>query len=108
MKQYLIIIKADTNDGDYVYRMVEVDAPIYDREYRERLVRIGKALSETRGTWGKGDQMDDGNDPFEVYKDTLSEEDIEWFNERTPSGEYGIHTVEAVTVYDIAGKTIVF
>jgi hypothetical protein len=100
-KQYLVIVKADTNDGDYISDTKEYGEAEY-LEIKERLARILPIVKKQGGKWEKSEM---GNSASEyVRKRLLTEEDADWFDDFTPNGEYGIHTVESVTVYEIVGK----
>lgn len=105
MKKYLLVIKADTNDADYVYTVEEKTEKQLDIE---RLRRIAKAISTCKANynWCVGETFNEEFDvaPEELYKDVLSPEDIEWFDELRPHGEYGIHTIEYINVYEISSR----
>jgi hypothetical protein len=103
-KQYLIIISADTNDGDYVHDLKEVSESEYNETYKDLLSKVSKAISKRGGTWGRGEIQNRHNDPRIIYKDVLTEEEIDAFDYLAPHGEYGIHSIGSITVYSVGEK----
>lgn len=97
MKKY-ILIKADTNDADYVMEKHEIT----DEQLKE-LEPIFKAIKECKisHNWATGEYCDKEDTPENVYKGILTEEQILLFEEYTPYGEYGIHTIESIDVLTV-------
>lgn len=89
MEKYLVV-KADTNDADYITQETKVD----DTFDIKRLSKIMKVINANRGRWETHDWTK--TPPTEMYKDKISEEDIEWFSDCVPHGEHGVHTIESV------------
>ena len=90
--KYTIIIEADINDGDYIQR----ESIINDKEL-EFIKKIISVIKENKGhNWGSGEQCMPDEHPCVVYKNKLTEEEIEKFEEFLPWGEYGIHSVTAI------------
>ena len=89
MKTY-IIIKADTNDADYISKKTEIK----NKEDLEIVKKVCHVLSENRTTdWGKRDLKEKFNDPYRFEKTgELTVYDVDFFNNLVPSGEYGIHS----------------
>jgi hypothetical protein len=120
----LLIIKADTNDGDYVTAMHEVT-----EEYIKALEPVFKAISEFKpyrtekvegmqsAGWTHNHNWPCGNDlprldlgekyPQDIYPQ-LSNEDVEEFNQLCPTAEYGIHTIVDIRVLDVADEKVYY
>lgn len=98
MKQ-ILLIKADTNDGDYVTSEHEVEGFLKDN--LDVIVKVANAIKNctNRHNWQTGDC--EVTPLSELYKDVLTEEDIDFFDEHTPYGEYGIHTIKSVRLLTV-------
>lgn len=105
MKKYLII-KADTNDADYITSKNEVTD-----EQLELLQPVFKVLQDRRKLFEKTknwdlrhnwetNEIDNGKTPQDLYVDEglLTEEQVELFVEFLPYDEYGIHTIEDIEI----------
>lgn len=94
-----LLVKADSNDGDYLYELSVIS--------EEELIEFKNLFSKLqkniygRINWGRYDLLEPSNDPRIIYKDILTEDDIEFIEDYIPSGEYGIHTIESVKVIEI-------
>lgn len=103
MPKYLLIIKADTNDADYVEETHEINEE--DNFDFERLKKIVGIVKEQKGhNWGIGEYCNNDEMPSVVYKDKLTKDEIEWFNDLAPHGGYGIHTIKSIKLYEITSK----
>lgn len=103
MNNKYVEIKADTNDGDYVTeRYTLLDGEL------ERYKKVAVDLKEKHGKWPKGEMAGKNDNPSLIYAGILTDEDIEWFNESTPYGEYGIHTIESITILTIIEEEVLF
>jgi hypothetical protein len=91
MVKRLLIITADTNDADYVTE----ERVIKDDEELEKLVKILAIVKSKSGNyahnWPNSDYIEET--PQELYEGLLTDDEIEWFEECLPHGEYGIHTI---------------
>jgi len=110
MKKY-IIIKADTNDADYVTskneitdETLEIILPVikaieaYDND---------KSIKYQKYNWWKLDyRYEDKPTPKELYVDTgkCSQEAFDYFNELTPYFEHGIHTIESIELLEVVNE----
>lgn len=103
-----LVITADTNDADYVTETHKVT-----QEDINKLAPIVQAIktrnaSTRRGSgqynWAVGELAGRREGPGVVYKDILTEDQIEWFTELCPMGEYGIHTIESIEYYPMPLK----
>lgn len=100
MSRQLLVVKADTNDADYVTELTE-------GAFNLTLVKkVAKAIKEckTNMNWGTGEMCDGEDHPSVLYKGKLTEEEIEEFRDLCPSGEYGIHSIESITLYEIISR----
>jgi hypothetical protein len=99
MQLYIEVI-ADTNDADYITERTEIT-----REEIEYILPVIKAIKECKAhyNWPKSDYRK--SDPYELYKDSCTEDQIEAFSELCPHGEQGIHTIESVNILEIAKET---
>jgi len=100
--KYKILVKADTNDGDYITKVTDWTEKNYTTTYA-KLIRICKAIKDCKigHNWQRGDCANDNQIPEIIYKDILSEEDIDFMDDLSPYGEYGIHTIESVKILTI-------
>jgi hypothetical protein len=105
MKQ-LLIITADANDADYIHSQIEIE----NEADLERVSRILKVIKKARPenvllamswlNWYR---------PENIYKDLLSADDIQWFDENfVPQGENGIHSITRAVLYEISNETRLF
>ncbi len=100
MKRY-VIIKADTNDGDYVTSKNEIT------EELEKVIRKVCKVIKKDQSWGTSEMLEEDNDPQRwVKKGKLTEEEVEIFSYLAPSGEYGIHTIESVEIIEVTKETV--
>lgn len=108
MSDYLIVIKADHNDADYVYKMIEVSAKEY-KEVKKLLVKISEALRNCKEdhNWPNSEYVD--GTPEKLYKGILTDSEIDSFDDSyIPYSEYGIHTIESIEVFPIKKKQKLF
>jgi len=95
----MLYVQADTNDADYVTTFVEIkheDLPLIER--------VTTVLKANHGKWCTSEYSRD-ECPEDMYADQLSLDDIQTFAESyVPYGECGVHTIDKVIVYDIAGE----
>lgn len=92
-EKLLLIIEGDTNDADYVTQITED----FDPKDLKRLRKITNIILEFDGGYNWED--------LDVYKDKLTEEEIDWFIDLAPSsGDQPVHTITSVTVYKTTGK----
>jgi len=98
----LLVIKADTNDADYIHSLREN----VNSADLAAIKRVWAVVSKYEGdyNWGHSEYTDPADDPFKVYKDVLSANDIDTMSCYAPYGEHGIHTIESVTIYEFTNK----
>lgn len=118
--KYLRIV-ADTNDANYVERWTPLNYPEDSNYYAELekvvprvLEGIKKKASDLKeegklcnfNNWPCGEYCREVLTEF--YSGYISEEDLDFFNDLLPYGEYGIHTIESIEVVKIAASEIRF
>lgn len=104
----LLIIEADTNDGDYIHSLIDMDKQV---DLTMELVnKVTQAISKSsqRHNWNISEyKRETEKDPQQLYKDILTEEEIDTFDQcAVPHGEYGIHTIKSITLYEVSEKTV--
>ena len=103
----VIIIKADENDADYVYNFLEENQVRSIDKVISTLKKLSAAMYENKvynniyHNWCTGERADMENSPYEMYKDMLTEEEIETVNEIVPFSEYGIHTIKSIRILKV-------
>lgn len=110
---FSITVKADTNDADYIEQTSDITQEQIDR-FRPLfsamiLVAEHKRNHDWNGTynWPDSEYRDEGT-PKSVYEPYgISEEIIEEFGDFVPYGEYGVHTIESITIREIVGTNII-
>lgn len=104
----LIIVKADTNDADYV----EATTVITDEEL-ELILPVIEAIKNFEPYKKKGWHHDNNYPVGDVHRDDLGEksayqlyghlEGFQLFDEDfVPSGEYGIHTIVSINILEVS------
>jgi hypothetical protein len=98
MIKTVLYIKADTNDADYITsenKILEGDL--------DTIRKVAAAIKECKEhhNWVMREFCGEQESPHEVYKDILTEEEIEVFNGYTPYGEYGIHSIKEIQIREI-------
>ena len=111
--KYEMIIQADTNDADYVTSITTVTEKQLDKikfiankikkfkpyEVSFENTNYGTMTWTHSHNWPNGDclRSDLGEKhPMDLYD--LDEKTYEWFEEYLPFGEYGIHTIDSITI----------
>jgi len=98
MTNYLII-KADTNDGDYITEKHAIDTS-EELEDIKRIVEVIRNCKK-RHNWPNGECASEG-ELEALYDGLLTPYDIDFFSEYVPNGEYGIHTIVSVEILVVA------
>jgi hypothetical protein len=101
----VVIIEADTNDGDYITRNIELNnTRKCSGKFTEELIhKVCGALKDPRyRNWVTTEYISDNEqEPKEMYKNKLTQDEIEIFNGEVPFGEHGIHTIVSVRILEI-------
>ena len=87
-----IYIEADINDGDYISEMKQIT----DEEL-ETIKPVIEAVRKNQNRYENLD-MSDKYDAEECYGHL---EGFKTFNQFVPTGEYGIHTIERIIIYNV-------
>lgn len=98
----LLVITGDYNDADYIRSVHLLDPDeIYDAELLSVLPKVSNALKDCKDRYNWPNSEYCKLSVRELYDGILTIEDIEIFQEYVPYGEYGIHRIESINVYDI-------
>lgn len=97
MKEYLIVVKADTNDADYIEETNTID-----EDWLEEIKPVIESLKKDK-SWPKGWNFREKI--IDIHTE-LTEQQIDSFNDLCPHGENGIHSIESITLYEIVSKQI--
>lgn len=101
MKKLLIIV-GDYNDADYSTSIHLLDPDdLYDTELLKLLPKVSNALKDCKDSHNWPNSEYSKISARELYNGILTEKDIDIFEEFIPHGEYGIHSIEEISVYDI-------
>jgi hypothetical protein len=121
--KYKLIIKADTNDADYIQSVTDIT-----KQELDNLLPIFKAIKKFKPYKGKSEgpsklswthdhnwpgggeycpRTDLGEKfPSEIYAGVLTTEQVELFDEYRPHGdECDIHSIVKITVLEYVGET---
>lgn len=97
MKQYVRVV-ADTNDADYIEALTELNAN--DLATLRKVANLIKTKKDHN--WPTSDY---GNETFEsIYGSQISEEEIEIMGNYVPYGEYGVHTIASITIFNVESE----
>lgn len=101
--KYIVIVKINTYDADYIENYYEIS-----EEDIEKLYPIVKAIEncKERHNWEVGD-LSNGYTPEFLYVETgiLTKEQVDWFNDHlTLYREYGMHTIESITLLEVVNE----
>lgn len=118
MKKY-IIIKADTNDADYITKKTEItDEQIEQIKpvIAALQVRRDKLNEDRHKNWNRWSPNWETSKygrlvtPSEMYvkPGILTEEQVQIFDEFVPYGEYGVHTIETVEILVVSEEIQLF
>jgi hypothetical protein len=91
MSKKMILIKGDTNDGDYIEKCSEIE-----QEKLDIIFPLFEKIKENDGRW---ETHDDGEDPCDMYGLTDEQNDI--LGNLVPYGEYGIHSIVHIKVLEV-------
>lgn len=89
-----MVVVADSKNDSPV-KVTEIDE-FFDFE---RFKRICGIIKENHNQWPTGDVSKKTIE--EVYGDRIMEDEFNWFNNYIPSGEYGIHSIDSINLYEI-------
>lgn len=106
---YILQLKADTNDADYVHRDIVFSADAYAAvQYTlERIVAALKA-SPNKHNWECLEDTDEEDSPEEVYASALTPAEVRYFKELVPYSEFGIHTITSMVLLEVHATAKLF
>jgi len=100
---YLVLITGDMNDGDYKTVKHEVD-----KDTVEIIRKVAKVVLKNNKydyNWPAYDLRKEYGNPYEMYKDELTQEEMDIFSGFVPSGgDYPIHSIESIEIYQFTTK----
>lgn len=113
-KKY-IIVKADTNDADYVTNKSLIDdenlkivTDIINKVERQTIrywdlnSKDWKERKAKRISWETGEMQ---SEPLTIQHPELTFEEIDFMEENyIPYGEYGIHTIESIEILEVVNE----
>lgn len=110
--KYIRII-ADTNDADYIeaFNVIEEEVlnkilplingikefkpyEVIDKNSQKRIHRHNYPTYDVRTDMGE-------KYPFQIYENICSEKIISLFEQYIPYGEYGIHTITSIEIFEV-------
>jgi len=89
MSKY-IYIQADTNDGDYISELNEID--------EEDLVSILPIIQQVANNFGDFGMGEFGDSADKLYGEI---DNYDLFRQFVPRGEYGIHTIVEIRILEV-------
>lgn len=109
MDKYLLIIQADTNDADYIYRFEEVTAADVCRlaAIMGEMRTAGPDLFDKKSVWYGTSEYCRESGPDEMYAEVLTEEELKWLESLVPYGEYGVNNFSAKAYLIAAGSVVI-
>lgn len=98
MKKY-ILIKADTNDADYISNKTEIN----DEELELLRPIISVLKSQPKSYNWVSSVYGNEAPPEEQYVQSglLTEDQVDLFGDYVPYGEYGVHTIESIEIIQV-------
>lgn len=91
---YNIIVKADTNDADYVTKITKIT-----EEKLETFRPLFKAIKEYQGDYNWWTFDSNNPTPTIIYKGVVAENVLDSFSWYVPNGEDGVHTIESIELF---------
>ncbi len=104
--KYLIVVEGDTNDADYISNVGNIAEN--EIEIIKKVASAIKSYDEEHKYGHNWPMFCDNNDmpaPYEIYKDILTEDDIECMDGYIPYGEYGIHSIKSIRILKVEEDT---
>jgi len=100
--KYYISIEGDTNDGDLIESLNEIS--YVDLEKIKPVVEA--VIAKKDYNWSTN-EYSKGKNPYELYVESgiVTEEEYEIFYEFVPHGEYGIHSITSIKIFEVTRVT---
>jgi hypothetical protein len=109
---HLVIVKADTNDADYVEQSTFLNlSNSNDLEALELVRKVSKVLGETKGkfeyNWPENGYVN--GDSYEQYSDYLTEDEINAFSSAfVPNSENGVHSICNIKIVEVSNVEVLY
>lgn len=94
-KRYYILVKADPNDADYISKLNDITGEELEDIVLPVIEKI--KLQGQRHNWCTSEYTSEGY-PRKMYNLTDVQDEI--MCEIVPYGEYGIHTIESILIFE--------
>lgn len=96
-----ICVVADTNDADYVTLIKPMS-----QDDIETITKWTAFLKTVRGDWSTRDEcdddyLDDDHLAEDIYADVFTPEEFQVISRYVPTSEYGVHTIEHITLQEV-------
>jgi hypothetical protein len=99
----VIIVEADTNDGDYISEISDLEPG--DVEKVQKIVNVISEKGQDYN-WPSSEYIDETAE--ELYKDLLTEEEIEFMDSFVPHGEHGVHSINSIRILEVVSDERIF
>ena len=97
-KMYVLITAADTNDGDEITQKIILEYK-YIQTLKDIVSKLPRYPKSKYIPWENGQRGNTGEEL--IKKGVLTEEEVDFFNEITPYGEFGIHTIISIDILKV-------
>lgn len=98
-KEQFIVIEADTNDGDYITNQCSITEEEL-ATIMPVIAEITKLKAKGGNTWDTREWESEEVRPEAVYAEVLTQKQISIFNDYVPYGEFGVHSIERITIIE--------
>jgi hypothetical protein len=92
----LLVVKADTNDGDYVTETTEIKEK--DLPFIQEVIDVINECDDGHN-WPTSEYSDKSVE--DLYEDKLTPKQIDKFSQYVPFGEYGVHTIKSIRLMKV-------
>ena len=99
--KYMVIIKGDMNDADYVEQASYIEEN--EIEQLKRIISVLQTVPKYEHNWPRGEYLD--KTPEDIYGDQLTEDDYGFMEEFVPYGEGGIHSIDSIRLLKVVEET---
>lgn len=95
----VVIVKADTNDADYISAETEVR----NSSQIELVRKFASLLKASNAPHGQNFPYSDYVDLTleDLYGDKVSQQELRVFRNMVPYGEHGVHTIQSIRIVQI-------
>lgn len=97
---YKLIVRGDTNDADYIEESNNIKEEDIDKI--KKIIKVIKEYTDKKKYVHNWPDTEYDNDTVEdIYKNKLSEEEIDFMRDFIPYGEMGIHTIKEIRLLKV-------